>query len=121
MAQFAHRLKSVAGWHRGPGVSPRARILQERGLVGQPLGALTITVAAIDDLFSWILLAAVVAFARTGSAWGSLTPLLHTLLWACPLYTSYAADHLTRVDSGAPADSITNTQAPTVEKGRRGA
>lgn len=59
-----------------------ARILQERGLVGQPLGALTITVAAIDDLFSWILLAAVVAFARTGSAWGALTPLLHTLLWA---------------------------------------
>jgi Kef-type K+ transport system membrane component KefB len=59
-----------------------ARILQERGLIGHPLGALTITVAAIDDLFSWILLAAVVAFARTGSLWGSLTPLLQTALWA---------------------------------------
>ena len=59
-----------------------ARILQERGLIGQPLGALTISVAAIDDLFSWILLAAVVAFARSGSAWGALQPLLLTGAWA---------------------------------------
>ena len=59
-----------------------ARILQERGLVGQPLGALAITVAAIDDLVSWILLAAVVAFARSGSLWGALTPLLLTAVWA---------------------------------------
>ena len=62
-----------------------ARILQERGLIGQPLGALTITVAAIDDLVSWILLAAVVAYARTGSAWGALDPLLRTALWALVL------------------------------------
>ena len=62
-----------------------ARILQERGLIGQPLGALTITVAAIDDLVSWILLAAVVAYARTGSAWGALDPLLRTAIWALVL------------------------------------
>jgi len=59
-----------------------ARILQERGLIGQPLGALTISVAAIDDLVSWILLAAVVAFARSGSGWGALQPLMLTALWA---------------------------------------
>ena len=59
-----------------------ARILRERGLMGQPLGALTITVAAIDDLLSWILLAAVVAFARSSSGWGALRPLLLTGLWA---------------------------------------
>jgi Kef-type K+ transport system membrane component KefB len=59
-----------------------ARILRERGLTRQPLGALTITVAAIDDLLSWILLAAVVAFARSGSGWGALQPLLLTGLWA---------------------------------------
>jgi Kef-type K+ transport system membrane component KefB len=59
-----------------------ARILQDRGLTGQPLGTLAISVAAIDDLASWILLAAVVAFARTGSAWGALTPLLLTAIWA---------------------------------------
>ena len=58
-----------------------ARILKERGLTGQPLGALAITVAALDDLFSWILLAAVVAFARSATAWGALTPLLLTAVW----------------------------------------
>ena len=62
-----------------------ARILQERGLISQPLGALTITVAAVDDLVSWILLAAVVAYARTGSAWGALDPLLRTAIWALVL------------------------------------
>jgi len=62
-----------------------ARILQERGLISQPLGALTITVAAIDDLVSWILLAAVVAYARTGSAWGALDPLVRTAIWALVL------------------------------------
>ena len=58
-----------------------ARILKERGLTGQPLGALTITVAALDDLISWILLAAVVAFARSATVWGALTPLLLTAVW----------------------------------------
>ncbi len=59
-----------------------ARILRERQLLTQPLGALTITVAAIDDLISWILLAAVVAFARSGSVLGALQPLLLTAIWA---------------------------------------
>jgi Kef-type K+ transport system membrane component KefB len=59
-----------------------ARILQDRGLIGQPLGALTISVAALDDLLSWILLAAVVAFARSGSIWGAVWPLLLTAAWA---------------------------------------
>ncbi|MFM2079354.1 MAG: hypothetical protein RLZZ219_36 [Cyanobacteriota bacterium] len=59
-----------------------ARILQERDLIRRPLGALTISVAAIDDLLSWILLAAVVAFARSGSALGALQPLLLTAAWA---------------------------------------
>ena len=62
-----------------------ARILKERGLMTQPIGALTITVAALDDLISWVLLAAVVAFARSGSAWGSLQPLVLTALWALVL------------------------------------
>jgi Kef-type K+ transport system membrane component KefB len=62
-----------------------ARILQERDLIRQPLGALAISLAAIDDLFSWVLLAAVVAFARSGSAWGALVPLLLTAAWAALL------------------------------------
>ena len=59
-----------------------ARILRERGLISQPLGALTITVAAIDDLLSWVLLAAVVAYARSSSGWAALMPLLLTAAWA---------------------------------------
>jgi Kef-type K+ transport system membrane component KefB len=59
-----------------------AGIRQGRGLIGQPLGALTISVAAIDDLMSWILLAAVVASARPGNAWGAWLPLLLTAGWA---------------------------------------
>ncbi|MEB3235711.1 MAG: cation:proton antiporter [Cyanobacteriota bacterium] len=59
-----------------------ARILRERQLSDQPLGALTITVAAIDDLISWFLLAAVVAFARSATPLGVLQPLLLTTLWA---------------------------------------
>lgn len=62
-----------------------ARILKERGLTNQPIGVLTITVAALDDLISWVLLAAVVAFARSGSAWGALQPLVLTALWALVL------------------------------------
>lgn len=53
-----------------------------RGLIGKPLGALTISVAAIGDLVSWILLAAVVASARPDNAWGAWLPLLPTANWA---------------------------------------
>ena len=62
-----------------------ARVLEERQLSDGPLGTLTISVAAVDDLLSWMLLAAVVAFARSGSAWGALTPLLLTTAWAALL------------------------------------
>ena len=67
-----------------------ARILRDRQLIDQPLGALTITVAAIDDLVSWILLAAVVAFTRSSSLWGALQPLLLTVLWALLLLVGLA-------------------------------
>ena len=59
-----------------------ARILRDRGLHNQPLGALAITTAAIDDALGWILLAAVVALARSASAWGALGSLLGTAAWA---------------------------------------
>lgn len=59
-----------------------ARILAERNLLGQPLGALAITAAAIDDVVGWTLLAAVVAFSHSGSALGALPTLLATLLYA---------------------------------------
>ncbi len=58
-----------------------SRLLKEKGLLSLPLGNLVITCAAIDDVISWILLAGVVSFARSGSAGGALLPLLLTVLW----------------------------------------
>ena len=44
-----------------------ARILKERGLTRTPLGVLTITCAAADDVTAWCLLAAVIAIVKAGS------------------------------------------------------
>ncbi len=59
-----------------------AVILKERGLQDQKLGSLSIACAAIDDLFSWVILAGVVAFSRSGSAMACLIPLGLTAAWA---------------------------------------
>lgn len=45
-----------------------ARIINERGLSGTPLGALTLASGAIDDAGSWIVLALVLAFLGEGWA-----------------------------------------------------
>ena len=44
-----------------------ARILVERGLYRARLGTTALCAAAVDDVFAWILLAAVVGITRTGS------------------------------------------------------
>ncbi|MCX5969783.1 MAG: cation:proton antiporter [Cyanobacteria bacterium] len=62
-----------------------ARILAERNLLGQPLGALAITAAAIDDVVGWTLLAAVVAFSHSGSAIGAVPTLLAAVLYVVVL------------------------------------
>jgi Kef-type K+ transport system membrane component KefB len=67
-----------------------ARILAERNLMGQPLGALAITAAALDDVVGWSLLAAVVAFSRSGSALGALPTLVGTALYASALLLATA-------------------------------
>ncbi|MEI6617078.1 MAG: cation:proton antiporter, partial [Cyanobium sp. ELA507] len=67
-----------------------ARILAERNLMGQPLGALAITAAALDDVVGWSLLAAVVAFSRSGSALGALPTLVGTALFATALLLATA-------------------------------
>ena len=59
-----------------------ARILRDRRLIDQPLGSLALTAAAIGDALGWILLALVVAVARSGSWLQALTPLLGTSAWA---------------------------------------
>ena len=49
-----------------------ARILKERGLTHTPLGVLTITCAAADDVTAWCLLAVVIAIVKAGSIVSSL-------------------------------------------------
>jgi Kef-type K+ transport system membrane component KefB len=45
-----------------------ARILAERGLATTPLGAVTLTCAAVDDVSAWLLLALVIAIVSGGGA-----------------------------------------------------
>ena len=82
-----------------------ARILAERNLMGQPLGALAITAAALDDVVGWSLLAAVVAFSRSGSALGALPTLGGTALYATVLLLATAAGAKPLRSSGFEASS----------------
>jgi Kef-type K+ transport system membrane component KefB len=49
-----------------------ARILQERGLTRDRTGVLAITCAAMVDVVSWCILAAVVAIVKAQSAWNTI-------------------------------------------------
>lgn len=62
-----------------------ARILQERGLMGLPLGNLALSAAAIEDALDWVLLAAVVALTRSGNGWQALPVLLSCAAYATAL------------------------------------
>jgi Kef-type K+ transport system membrane component KefB len=59
-----------------------ARILVERGLHRAPIGTATLCAAAVDDVAAWVLLAAVVGIARTGSIAAAGIPLALTGLFA---------------------------------------
>lgn len=50
-----------------------ARILQERGLSRSPLGTVTLTCAAVDDVTAWCALALVAALSRQGAIANSLS------------------------------------------------
>jgi Kef-type K+ transport system membrane component KefB len=90
-----------------------ARILRDRGLSGTPLGALAISVAAIDDLLSWILLAAVVAYTRSGGLASTVPTLVLTAAWAAflllglrPLRRWLAHHHQQRGSLGAGLEVV---------------
>jgi Kef-type K+ transport system membrane component KefB len=64
-----------------------ARILEERGLAGTPLGSASLACAAVDDVTAWCLLAVVVALARaSGLASAGLTILLALAFLAVMLF-----------------------------------
>jgi Kef-type K+ transport system membrane component KefB/nucleotide-binding universal stress UspA family protein len=58
-----------------------ARILVERGLYKTALGTAALCAAAVDDVFAWILLAAVVGITRTGSVAQAAVTFACTLLF----------------------------------------
>ena len=53
-----------------------ARIIEERGYSGTPVGTTAIACAAVDDVTAWSLLAFVVAFTTSGGAFAALAVIL---------------------------------------------
>ena len=67
-----------------------ARILRERNLVRTPIGALAITVAAIDDITAWCILAVVVVIVRaTGGNAAAGGPPLWLVLGGSLVYVTF--------------------------------
>jgi len=62
-----------------------ARILKDRGETQTQVGRLSLTAAAIADLFSWIVLAIVVVLAGSGSNWTRIGQMLGGLALLCLL------------------------------------
>lgn len=58
-----------------------ARILQETGLAGTPLGALVLTAAAVDDLVGWSVLAVALAVLASSGAWDYVRIMLESALF----------------------------------------
>ncbi|MBK7029315.1 MAG: cation:proton antiporter [Bacteroidales bacterium] len=58
-----------------------ARILQERGLTKTPLGVMSLTCGAIDDVTAWAALAAVIAIVKSGSMIGAISTIGFTVIY----------------------------------------
>ena len=58
-----------------------ARILQERGLTRTPLGTMSLTCGAIDDVTAWGILAAVIAIVKSGTLSGAVYTIGLTIVY----------------------------------------
>lgn len=63
-----------------------ARIVQERGLNRTAFGSFIITIAAIDDITAWCILAGVIAIAKAGNATSALFVIGITLIYAAIMW-----------------------------------
>lgn len=63
-----------------------ARIVHERGIHKNPLGAMVITCAAIDDITAWCLLATVIAIAKAGTFVSSLYVIAFSLAYVVLMF-----------------------------------
>ncbi len=64
-----------------------ARFLAETGLYKAPVGVTALCAAAVDDVIAWILLAAVIGIAKSGSLMAAWQGILLTILFAGILFT----------------------------------
>lgn len=64
-----------------------ARFLAETGLYKAPVGVTALCAAAVDDVIAWILLAAVIGIAKSGSLMAAWQSILLTILFAGILFT----------------------------------
>ena len=62
-----------------------ARILKDRGETQTRIGRLSLTGAAVADVFSWVMLAVVVVLAGSGSGWSRIVQMLAGLAVLCAL------------------------------------
>src|ERR1700733_12017606 len=62
-----------------------ARILKDRGETQTRIGRLSLTGAAVADVFSWLMLAVVVVLAGSGSDWSRIVQMLGGLAVLCVL------------------------------------
>ncbi len=62
-----------------------ARILKDRGETQTRIGRLSLTGAAVADVFSWVMLAVVVVLAGSGSDWSRIVQMLGGLAALCVL------------------------------------
>lgn len=58
-----------------------ARIIQERGMTKTPFGKMVITIAAIDDLTAWCILAVIIAIIQAGSIVNALFTIIMVVLY----------------------------------------
>ncbi len=91
-----------------------ARILSERGLMRTPIGALTLTCAAVGDVTAWCLLAVTIAIVRAGSLGMGLVTTLAAVAFVAamvgalrPLLARVAARYGTVEDIGPTAVAAT--------------
>jgi Kef-type K+ transport system membrane component KefB len=91
-----------------------ARILKDRGETQTRIGRLSLTGAAVADVFSWVMLAVVVVLAGSGSDWSRIVQMLGGLAVLCvllfgalrPLIAYLLARH---ASDGRPAGALLAT------------
>ena len=94
-----------------------ARILEERGMLGGPIGTTALACAAIDDVLGWLLVTVAAALAVAGTA----REVVPTLLWtlAFTLFLIFVARPLLR--RLAHAYELKDRSRTDIESGRRNA